>query len=388
MAGEMTKGLNILLHPKFTELVQRLDRLEALHKDLTSVVALKEERQEIDHLRDNMASQIAHIDSVIAMNRDKMLSLDELRNREIRALTKAVEQKATLVNLNHVQEQLHAQNVALSTKSENDKVEQLSKTVHALSEDVALKATTVRAEQLTRQLKTLGDTLQTKVDYEVTDQLAQRHKSLAEEVALRADGSKLVDLGRKVDALTEDVATKATIHTVEHLARSHHVLSEDVSQRADQRKLDHISRKLQHLGEEMAQKADVAHTEQAIRQIHALSDSMAQKAEGGQHFVLHDQVVKLREDMLGLKANMSKLDEHARQLDSMNSALSVNTSRVKHLSLMAASGGNSGAPPPQSYDFTLDSPLRQSGSGKRLPSLATQRQGMVGLPSMGQSSAR
>jgi len=384
----MTKGLNILLHPKFTELVQRLDRLEALHKDLTSVVALKEERQEIDHLRDNMASQIAHIDSVIAMNRDKMLSLDELRNREIRALTKAVEQKATLVNLSHVQEQLHAQNVALSTKSENDKVEQLSRTVHALSEDVALKATTVRAEQLTRQLKTLGDTLQTKVDYEVTDQLAQRHKSLAEEVALRADGSKLVDLGRKVDALTEDVATKATIHTVEHLARSHHVLSEDVSQRADQRKLDHISRKLQHLGEEMAQKADVAHTEQAIRQIHALSDSMAQKAEGGQHFVLHDQVVKLREDMLGLKANMSKLDEHARQLDSMNSALSVNTSRVKHLSLMAASGGNSGAPPPQSYDFTLDSPLRQSGSGKRLPSLATQRQGMVGLPSMGSSSAR
>merc|ERR1719507_1850846 len=208
-------GLNILLHPKFTELVQRLDRLEALHKDLTSVVALKEERQEVDHLRDHVASQIAHVDSVIAMNRDKMLSLDELRNREIRALTKAVEQKATLVNLSHVQEQLHAQNVALSTKSENDKVEQLSRTVHALSEDVALKATTVRAEQLTRQLKTLGDTLQTKVDYEVTDRLAQRNKALAEEVALRAEGPKLVDLSRKVDALAEDMSTKATIHSIE-----------------------------------------------------------------------------------------------------------------------------------------------------------------------------
>jgi hypothetical protein len=379
MAGEMTKGLNILLHPKFTELVQRLDRLEALHKDLTSVVALKEERQEVDHLRDNMASQIAHIDSVIAMNRDKMLSLDELRNREIRALTKACEQKATLVNLSHVQEQLHAQNVTLSAKCESDKVDQLSKTLHALSEDVALKATTVQTEQLKRHLKTLGDTLSTKVDYEVTERLAQRCKSLAEEVALRADGSKLVDLSRKVDALSEDVANKATIHTVEHLARSHHIMGEDVSQRADQRKLDHISRKLQHLSEEVASKADLAHTEQAIRQIHALSDSMAQKAEGGQHFVLHDQVVKLREDMLSIKADMAKVDDHARQLDSVNGALSVNTARVKHLSLMAASGGSSMEAPTRGYDFSLS----PSGSGKRLPSLATQRGGMVGLPSMG-----
>jgi len=379
----MTKGLNILLHPKFTEIVQRLDRLEALHKDLTSVVALKEERQEVDHLRDHVASQIAHVDSVIAMNRDKMLSLDELRSREIRALTKSDEQKATLVNLSHLQEQLHAQNVTMSTKCETEKLDQLAKTVHALSEDVSLKATTVRAEQLARQLKTLGDTLTTKVDFEVTDRLADKCKALAEEVALRSETAKLVDLSRKVDALAEDVSTKATIHSMEQLARSHHVMGEDVSQRADQRKLDHLARKLHHLSEEVAQKSEVAQTEQAIRQIHALSDAMAQKVEGGQHFVLHDQVVKLREDMLGLKADMNKIDEHARQLDSVNSALSVNTARVKHLTLMAAStGGTHPGAATGVMDFTLDSPTRHSGA-KRLPGLATQRQGMVGLPSMG-----
>jgi len=380
----MTKGLNILLHPKFTELVQRLDRLEALHKDLTSVVALKEERQEVDHLRDHVASQIAHVDSVIAMNRDKMLSLDELRNREIRALTKAVEQKATLVNLSHVQEQLHAQNVTLSTKCETEKVDQLAKTVHALSEDVALKSTNVRTEQLARQLKTLGEGLTTKVDFEVTDRLAEKCKALSEEVALRSETVKLMDLSRKVDAMGEDVATKATIQSVEQLARNHHVMNEDVSQRADQRKLDHLARKVHHLSEEVAQKAELAHTEQAIRQIHALSDTMAQKVEGGQHFVLHDQVVKLREDMLAIKADMTKVDEHARQLDSVNSALSVNTARVKHLTLMAAStGGNNPGASAAALDYTLDSPMRSSGAGKRLPSLATQRQGMVGLPSMG-----
>jgi len=379
----MTKGLNILLHPKFTEIVQRLDRLEALHKDLTSVVALKEERQEVDHLRDNVASQIAHVDSVIAMNRDKMLSLDELRNREIRALTKAVEQKATLVNLSHVQEQLHAQNVTMSTKCETEKVEQLAKTVHALSEDVALKATSVRAEQLARNIKTLGDTLTTKVDFEVTDRLAGKCKALAEDVALRIEATKHWDLSRKVDALTEDVSTKATIHSVEQLARNHHVMGEDVSQRADQRKLDHLARKLHHLSEEVAQESELAQTEQSIRQIHALSDAMAQKVEGGQHFVLHDQVVKLREDMLAIRADMAKIDEHARQLDSVNSALSVNTARVKHLTLMAAStGGSHPGVGTGALDYTLDSPLRQSG-GKRLPSLATHRQGMVGLPSMG-----
>jgi len=380
----MTKGLNILLHPKFTEIVQRLDRLEALHKDLTSVVALKEERQEVDHLRDHVASQVAHVDSVIATNRDKMLSLDELRNREIRALTKAVEQKATLVNLNHVQEQLHAQNVTISTKCETEKLDQLTTTVHALSEDVSLKATSVRTEQLARQLKTLGETLTTKVDFEVTDRLAEKCKALAENVALRSETTKLLDLSRKVDALVEDVCTKASIQSVEQLARSHHVMGEDVSQRADQRKLDHLSRKLHHLSEEVAQKSELAQTEQATRQIHALSDTMAQKVEGGQHFVLHDQVVKLREDMLAMKADMTKIDEHARQLDSVNSALSVNTARVKHLTLMAAStGGSHPGVSAATLDYTLDSPMRQSGAGKRLPSLATHRQGMVGLPSMG-----
>lgn len=381
----MTKGLNTLLHPKFTEIVQRLDRLEAMHKDLTSVVSLKEERQEVDHLRDHLASQMAHVDSVIATNRDKMLSLDELRNREIRALTKTVEQKATLVNLSHVQEQLHAQNVTMSTKCETERLDQLAKTVHALSEDVALKATNIRIEQLARQFKTLGDNLQTKVNYEVTDRLTEKVKALAESVALRSETSKLVDLSRKVDALGEDVSTKATIQSLEQLARSHHVLGEDVRQRADQRKLDHLARKLAHLGEEVAQKAELGQTEQAIRQIHALSDSMAQKAEGGQHFVLHDQVVKLREDMLAMKSDMSKIDEHARQLDSVNSALSVNTARVKHLTLMSASTGGGSIPgvSAAALDHTLDSPRRQSGATNRLPSLATQRQGMVGLPSMG-----
>lgn len=71
-------------------------------------------------------------------------------------------------------------------------------------------------------------------------------------------------------------------------------------------------------------------------------------------------------------------------VDSVNSALSVNTARVKHLTLMAAStGGNNPGASAAALDYTLDSPMRSSGAGKRLPSLATQRQGMVGLPSLG-----
>jgi len=382
MAGELTKGLNVLLHPKFTEICQRLDRLEALHKDLTAVVALKEERQEVDHLREHVSSQIKHVDSIIAMNRDKMMSLDELRNREIRALTKTVEQKATLVNVNHLAEQLHATNVTMSSKAENAKLEQQARQLHALSEEVATKATSLRTEELAKQLQALNDGLARKVDSDTTDKITERIQALAQDVATRAEGVKVVDLARKLQELTEETAQKAEMSTVEQLNRRLQAMGEDVAQRAEVRKLEHLGRQLQHLAEEVEHKAEVATTEQAIRQIHALSDAIAQKVEGQAHTVLNDQVAKLREDLLAMRAETSKLDEHSRQLEALSSSVSVNTSRVKHLCLMYAStSGARESEPPTPAATPL--PNTQQRQREKLPNVVGQQKpGLVTLPSM------
>lgn len=82
----------------------------------------------MDHSRDHLAGQTKHMESVTAMSRGKMLRIDKARNREIPALTMAVEKKATLVDLSHLSDQLHAVNMSLSTKAEIGKVEQLGKT--------------------------------------------------------------------------------------------------------------------------------------------------------------------------------------------------------------------------------------------------------------------
>lgn len=392
MAGELTKGLNVLLHPKFTEICQRLDRLESLHKDLAAVVALKEERQEVDHLRDHISNQIKHVDSIIAMNKDKMLSLDELRNREIRSLAKSLEQKATLANLSHVTEQVQALNHGLTTKVDSSKVEQLGKSLHSLSEDVAMKTPSSRADQLAKELQALHDQLMKKVDSSTTDRLNERIRGLADEVSMRAEANKVVELSRKLDSLAEATAQKAEIATVEELARKHQVLGEDVAQRAEQRKTDHLDRKMAQLTDELALKAEHSVAEQTIRQMHTLGEAIAQKVETGAHASLQDQVNKVREDVMTLKAESSKLDEHQRQLEALHSSMSANTSRVKHLSLMYANAGKekgggdkdaTGATVPISPSGTPTQEPK-SRTSEKLPSLSGSgaQKGMVSLPAM------
>jgi len=51
MALEVTRGLNILLHPQFEQIVERMDKLEAFHKDLSGVVATKEDRDDMLRFR-------------------------------------------------------------------------------------------------------------------------------------------------------------------------------------------------------------------------------------------------------------------------------------------------------------------------------------------------
>jgi len=70
--------------------------------------------------------------------------------------------------------------------------------------------------------------------------------------------------------------------------------------------------------------------------------------ESGKHTLLTDQVAKLREDMFTMKNDVAKVDEHSRQLEALHNSMSVDSARVKHLSLMYAGstggGGDARAP--------------------------------------------
>lgn len=387
MAEDLTKGLNILLHPKFLELQQRVERLESFHQDLAVITAQKEDRQEVQHLRDHLDGQIRAVDSSIGMVKDKMLSLDELRSQEIRGLSKGLEQRATLANLNHVSEHLQATNLTLSTKAELAKVEQLGKQLHALSEELATRATISREEQLAKELQSLKDTVARKVDLDITDKLIERMKTLAGEVELRAEDARVTELSRKHDAFLEELRQKADESRIEQVHRQLNVLSEDVASRAEARKVDHMCRQLHSLGEQVIQKAEAGTADQAIRQIHALSDSVAQKVEGSKHNLLSDQVSKLREDVFSMKAHVAKLDEHSRQLENLHNAQAVDSARLKHLCVMY---GGAGAQKDGAHATT--SPGRLQTEKKQhegqLPSLtgslgpSKDRASPVSLPSM------
>jgi len=397
MAEDLTKGLNILLHPKFCELQQRVDRLEVFHKDLAAVVALKEERQEVQHLRDHVDNQLRGVDSTIGMVKDKMLSMDELREHEIRGLSKSVEQRATIANLSHLGEQVQAMSVTMSSKAETAKVEQVCMQFYKLSEEVALRATLVRTEQLAKHIQDLQDSIMRKVDIDTTDKIIERIKMLASEVSLRAEDTRVTELSRKFDVLADDAKQKADLATVEQVHRQLHVLGEDLATRVETRRVDHLNRQLHSLGELVAQKAEAATADQAIRQIHALSDNVAQKVDGQKHTLLGDQVTKLREDVYSMKAQVAKLDEHSRQLESLHNTIAVDSARVKHLCLLYA-GAQGPKDAPHTPTTAAPSPLRPASHAKHsdgphggmLPSLGSppsglQRPGSVTLPSMASS---
>mmetsp|Transcript_102584 Transcript_102584/g.319664 ORF Transcript_102584/g.319664 Transcript_102584/m.319664 type:complete len:409 (-) Transcript_102584:41-1267(-) len=392
MCEDLTKGLNTLLHPKFIELSQRLDRLEVYHQDLSAVVAQKEERHEVERLREHVEAQAKQLDSHIAMLKEKTLSLDQLRSQEIRALAKNVETKAALAQVKHLDDQLQATNVAVANKAEVGKVDQVSKNVHALSHEVSQKASSGRTEQVAKQVQILNDALAKKVDFDTADHLSDRIRTLAGEVALRAESTKLDDLLKKVDLLTQEVAAKADHSNLEQLDRQMRLLSSEVDQRADVRKVEHISRQLHSLHEELGQKAEISAADQAIRQIHALSDAVSVKVEDQKHSLLHDQVAKLREEVFQMKGDFSRLDDHSRQLDSLHSSVAVDSARVKHLCLMyqgstpPAKDIGPSTPTTAAATPSPGSPPLYTHRTRNLPSMAgsagTQKPGSVTLPSM------
>jgi len=390
MAYEVTKGLNILLHPQFEQMIERMDKLEAFHKDLSGVVAAKEDRDDMLRFKEEFEMQMQKVDDALTMHADKMLSLDELRNREIRGLSKASEQKASLANLSHLLDQNQVLCTALSTKAELARVDQLSQSVAALGEEVATKTPSITTEQLGRQLEALADSFARRMD-DVLERLNDRCRSLADDIARRAENSHLLELCRRMDALTEDVRHKAENSSVHQLSRHHAVLNEDVSQRTEQRRFDQLTRQVRHLSDEVAHKAEHAFTEQALHQITKLNQTVSLKTEGGQHQALHDQVVKMREDMLAMKVEMSRIYQHARHLEALNSTVSMNSARLKHLAVMAAanSGGSLKDTLPAYSHLAVDSPLKQRGSdvvresswrpsGHETP----RRGGTSGLPSV------
>mmetsp|Transcript_15291 Transcript_15291/g.30053 ORF Transcript_15291/g.30053 Transcript_15291/m.30053 type:complete len:398 (-) Transcript_15291:84-1277(-) len=390
MAAEVTKGLNILLHPQFEQMVARMDKLEAFHKDLSGVVAAKEDHEDVMDFKEEFKMQMQKVDDALTMHADKMLSLDETRSHEIRGLSKAAEQKASLANLSHLLDQHQVLCTALSTKAELARVDQLSQSVTALGEEVATKTPSITTEQLGRQVEALADSFARRMD-DVLERLNDRCRSLADDIARCAENSHLLELCRRIDALTEDVRHKAENSAVHQISRHHAVLNEDLSQRTEQRRFDQLTRQVRHLSDEVAHKAEHAVTEQALHQIMSLSQAVSLKTEGGQHVALHDQVVKMREEMLAMKSEMSRIDHHARHLETLNSTVSMNSARLKHLALMAAanSGGSLKDALPAYSHLALDSPLKQRGSdlvreaswrsaGHETP----RRGGSAGLPSV------
>ena len=95
--------------------------------------------------------QLQVLGNVEQLSREKMPSLDQLRNREVRALSKGLEERAALANSNHLEVQAHAIGVSLSSKVEAGKVEQPGKLAQAMGADHALKAAGKMAEQQSKQ---------------------------------------------------------------------------------------------------------------------------------------------------------------------------------------------------------------------------------------------
>lgn len=339
MAEDLTKGLHILLHPKFTEVTQRLDKLNSWCKDLQHAVGLKEDRVEVDHLREHVEGQIKHVENIINIQKENHARLDDLRTQQIRALNLSVEQKADKGTVTQLADQVQAVNATVVKKAEISKVDQLEQQLKVLSEDVSLKATAARAEHLAAQLQALGDQVAEKVDNAAAEGLNEKLKALAEKVAQKSTNAKAEDLSRQLQALGEECAQKAETSRVDQLARSMQALCEDVSKRSEGTVTEHLSRQLQTLGDKVNQKADAATMDHTLTHVNAVSDACSKKAELGQHNLVSDQVDKLREELFAYKAGLDRVDDLSQRVDVMSNSLQLESAKVKNLSLLCAGVG-------------------------------------------------
>eukprot|EP00401_Gymnodinium_catenatum_P040157 CAMPEP_0117523630 /NCGR_PEP_ID=MMETSP0784-20121206/34827_1 /TAXON_ID=39447 /ORGANISM="" /LENGTH=416 /DNA_ID=CAMNT_0005319749 /DNA_START=23 /DNA_END=1273 /DNA_ORIENTATION=+ len=376
MADDLTKGLNLLLHPKFTELDKRITRLEQYSKELTNSVSLKEERSEVDHLREHMRSQIAQVGNVLEFVKQKFANLDEVRTKELRGLAKAVEQKAPITNLNHVSEQVQSLTVAMSTRVENAKVDRLAKQLQSLSEDVALKATGERVEGIEGQLQSLKALVNSKASHERMEVFNDRMKLFATSASLSVTNQRLDDLNKELQALSENNANKVDNHQAHEILLSVQSLNDAVAQRAECTKVDHLLRQYQMVHDELHSKAGLADAQQTARHLNALSDAVARKSDLAKHYLLSEQFDGLRDDVLVLKNQLAKVDDLTSLVESLNAALELESAKVRRLTVLAAdapphsarpaahSTGSTASPPPQTTNRTLNPCVGGPGTGE------------------------
>jgi len=332
----VTKGLSILLGPKFLDLSKRLDRLDLLYKELSDAVVLKEDRQEVDHLREHITNQINHMDSIVGTVKDKMMNLDELRTREIRTLSRTVDHKATATSLNNIAEQVHALNMAVTSKAEVVKVEQLTKQLGSLSEHVGMKASNSQLEDVAKQIQQLSKLVSQKVSLEQADTIQERIKGLTADVLQKASCAKMQEVASQLHELAKETQRKAESEEVEHLSSQVKGLRDEVAHRAENSKMEHYARQVEMVHDELVRKAENSTADRAIRQLHALNDAMSGKADTTNHNLLNDQLHRLREDIFSMKADFSRLDELGRQLENISATVTVDSAKVRHLCHMYA----------------------------------------------------
>lgn len=346
MAEDLTKGLNHLLGPKFTELAERIETLERCFQGMSMALAEKEDKIEVDALREHCSSQIRQVDDIVGLLKEKVGQLDELRSRDIRALHASVEQKATAVNLDVVREQLQAMTMSLAARADAAKMEHLARQVDLLGDEVAKRATILRADQLGKQVNHLSDMIARKVDPETTDQIRDSLKLLICNVAEKAPLSDMHALGAKLQSVTEQCTQKADVGKVEQLLRQLDTLEQDVSRKADDAKAEHLRRALEVVTEDLQKKAHHATVEQSMRHIHALSEALSKKSDAEKHDRLHDQFRRLSEDVFQHKMH---LDRQSHTLEDLGRRVVADSSKLKSFTavLGQSASASAGGPPVQ-----------------------------------------
>eukprot|EP00406_Dinophysis_acuminata_P080829 CAMPEP_0179243858 /NCGR_PEP_ID=MMETSP0797-20121207/17760_1 /TAXON_ID=47934 /ORGANISM="Dinophysis acuminata, Strain DAEP01" /LENGTH=277 /DNA_ID=CAMNT_0020951359 /DNA_START=45 /DNA_END=875 /DNA_ORIENTATION=- len=220
MAEDLVKGLDSFYEPKFSQLSVRIDRLDKLVENLTHAVAQKEQRSEVEKLRENMEYQFSHENGTIKSLEDRMVEYNSRRCYEIRELTDAVRARSTAAETGRLavrDEQLEALQAALT------------KRLDGLAADVAARATCGR---MAAQLEGLAETVRRKAGVEAVGACEGRLEALAGEVALKATQARAEELGRELQALSGRSALKAEGAEMARLGGLLEKLGADVEQKA------------------------------------------------------------------------------------------------------------------------------------------------------------
>lgn len=343
MAEDLTKGLNLLLHPKFAELAERIEHLERSVQAMSVSLAEKEDKSEVDALREHFSSQVRQVDDIVGLVKEKVSQLDELRSREIRSLHANVEQRATAVNLDAVREQLQQVSITLAGKCDVAKMEHVSKQIDLLGDELAKKVSTSKVDQLGKQLNTVSDMVTRKVDPAITDQIRESIKALNCDVAEKAPLGDVHLLSGKVQGLAEQCAQKAETSKVEHLFRQFETLEQDVMRKADDAKTENLRRSLDAVMDDLQNKAHNATVEQTMRHIHTLSEALSRKVEVEKHEQVHEQCRRLSEDLV---AHKSQLDRHGHTIEDLGRRVAADGAKLKGLSITLGQGGAGGGMQP------------------------------------------